>query len=153
MRWSGVRINEALTIYWSDVNDKRILIRQGKGDTQREIPLAPFPALRETLKALETLRGGKEGKLFTWTAYAILQLWLRDALVELGIPAGGRSFHSIRKWFENHLLNQMMLPAHITAQILGHTVAIQQKHYLKKLNADELEQTIQNYSENGAKKT
>jgi integrase len=31
IRWSGVHINEALTIQWSDINEKRVFVREGKG--------------------------------------------------------------------------------------------------------------------------
>ncbi len=147
LQWSGVRINEALTIHWADINEKRILIREGKGDRQREIPLSPFPELQKTIAALRVLNADSK-KLFTWTTYAKLQYRMRVAAAELKIEGKGRNFHCLRKWFENHLLNQMRMPAHIAAQILGHTVAIQQKHYLKNLSANELEQTIANYTQN-----
>lgn len=150
IQWSGVRINEALTIKWADINEKRILIREGKGDKQREIPLSPFPELQETIEKLRVLNSGE--KLFTWTTYAKLQAQMRRALADLGIQGQGRNFHCLRKWFENHLLNKMRMPAHITAQILGHTVAIQQKHYLKALNINEMEETIQSFTENARKK-
>lgn len=151
LQWSGMRINEALTIQWSDISEKRILIREGKGDRQREIPLSPFPELQKTIAALRVLNADSP-KLFTWTTYAKLQYRMRMAIEHLGIEGKGRNFHCLRKWFENYLLNQMRMPAHITAQILGHTVAIQQKHYLKILNVNEMEETISNYTENIAKK-
>lgn len=146
LAWTGVRISEALSIEWQDVNEKRILIRHGKGGSQREIPIAPFPELQNVIDDLADFQGARGGKLFYWKAYAKLELWLRNGLRELEIPGEGRNFHAIRKMFENRMLNEMKLPAHIVAQIIGHSVAVQQKYYLKALSVAEMEKTIENFT-------
>lgn len=146
LAWTGVRISEALSIDWEDISETHIFIRHGKGGYQREIPIAPFPELRTVLDELAALQGSRTGLLFYWKAYAKLELWLRRGLEDLEIKGEGRNFHSIRKMFENMLLNEMKLPAHIAAQIMGHTVAIQQKHYLKALSVEELTKTIESFS-------
>jgi integrase len=148
---TGVRIAEALSIEWQDVNESRIFVRHGKGGYQREIPLAPFPELRAVLQDLQKFNSVQtvpSGKLFYWKAYAKLELWLRKGLREMNIRGEGRNFHSIRKMFENKMLNEMKLPAHIVAQIIGHTVAVQQKHYLKALSLTELTETMANFADN-----
>jgi len=58
--YTGCRISEAMGIEWSDVNDERIVIRNGKGDKSRAVPMTPTLAeiLREWRKqqAAERLR-------------------------------------------------------------------------------------------------
>lgn len=39
LAYTGCRISEALSIRWSDVSDERIVIRQGKGDKTRAVPV------------------------------------------------------------------------------------------------------------------
>jgi integrase len=98
---TAARINEALGIHWSDISEDYILIH-GKGARDRKFPLKSFPEVQEVVRQCEEYREANKGKLFVWTSYAKLELWIRQALEALEIPGDGRNFHSIRKMRENY---------------------------------------------------
>lgn len=134
---TAIRINEALGIYWSDITEDYILIH-GKGGRDRKFPLEPFPDVQAVLRECEAYREANHGKLFVWTAYAKLELWVRQALETLEIPGNGRNFHSIRKMRENYWIKQERLPADVIAAIVGHTTKVQTEHYIQALEISEM---------------
>jgi integrase len=141
LRLTAVRIREALTVRMRDVTATYIVIH-GKGRRERKIPLAPFPQVQALVEEIRTFRGADAEKLFSWTAYAKLEKWLRDALKELGIDGNRRNFHSIRKLRENEMIIKERLPIDVVCQILGHTRAIQERHYLRLMSVEEMSAII-----------
>jgi integrase len=138
---TAVRINEALGIHWSDISEDFILIH-GKGARDRKFPLKSFPEVREIVRQCEEYREANKGKLFVWTSYAKLELWIRQALEALEIPGDGRNFHSIRKMRENYWIKQERLPSDVVAAIVGHTTRVQSEHYLQALEIQEMDAII-----------
>ncbi len=136
---TGVRIAEALSIHWSDIDERRIIIH-GKGNRQREFPLSPFPNVIALLRECAAYKEANNDKLFRWKAYAILELWIRRALEELGIKGDGRNFHSIRKRAENNWTDE--LPLQIAATLAGHSVRVQESNYLERHSVGKLEKAI-----------
>lgn len=64
LAYTGCRISEALSIRWSDVNNERIVIRHGKGDKTRAVPV---PArLSEVLKAWRKAQAQERLKAVWW---------------------------------------------------------------------------------------
>jgi len=51
-------------------------------------------------------------------------------------------YHAIRKYFENYLIDSGV-PVKVTAQLLGHTTAIQSQHYITQLSQSELRKELQ----------
>lgn len=132
---SGLRIKEALQVYKKDVFNDYLLVN-GKGSRLRKIPFESFPELGEFLKReIKT-----KDKLFPWHNDDYPHRLLASILLDLGINKKG--FHSIRKYFENKLIFKYKKNAVAVAQILGHTVAIQQKHYIEVLNIDNLNDAL-----------
>lgn len=138
---TAVRIDEAMKIYWRDITDTFIRI-DGKGGRERKFPLQPFPEVREILCQCEAFREANGGKLFVWTTYQKLELWIRQALQALDIPGERRNFHSIRKMRENIWITQERMPADVIGAIVGHTPKVQAEHYLQALKVEEMEQIL-----------
>ena len=137
---TAVRVNEAIQIYWSDIDEEKILIH-GKGNRDRPFPINAFPEIFPVLEELKQFKDTNNGKLFKWNSYAKLEKWIRDAVSELGIENKG-NFHAIRKMRENQLIQDEDLDLNIVAEILGHTKRVQEKHYLDVLGAKKLTEII-----------
>jgi len=140
---TGVRIQEALKIHWFDISDDCIEIR-GKGRRNRQFPRILFPELREILSKLRIHKERNRGKLFYWSSYAKLEKWLRDTCKDLGIYKKGKNFHSIRKYCENYLINNDDFTPYEVAEIMGHSIRVQEAHYKEVLGARRLTEKIIN---------
>lgn len=136
---TGTRITETINVRWDDINDTRILIH-GKGNKDRIFPLEPFPELKFLLKKMEPFDNGE--KLFKWISQASLQRQLSKACQKLGIYESNKNFHSIRKMRENELIILYGLDLNITAELMGHSRQVQEKHYLEKMQESVLTKKI-----------
>lgn len=132
---TGMRINEAVTIEKKDidfVND--ILTIRGKGGKNRTFPLSGrFKELKQLLLEIHE-ENYHPTKLFYWVQTETPRKQFRHALIELGVHKDGMSFHSIRKLFINRLIDDNY-PIRSAADLVGHTVRIMEKHYLKRQSA------------------
>lgn len=137
---TAVRVNEAIQVHWSDIDEEKILIH-GKGNRDRPFPINAFPEINPVLQDLEKFKEKNNGKLFRWNSYAKLEKWIRDSLKEMKIDNAG-NFHAIRKMRENQLIQDEDLDLNIVAEILGHTKRVQEKHYLEVLGAKKLTEII-----------
>jgi integrase len=133
---TAIRIGETLKLHWSDIDDRKIVV-DGKGGIEREIPLKPFPHLREVLSELQKLN---ETKVFRWKTMPRIQEMMRVTCQALDIEP--RGFHAIRKMRENEWIDENGLAPHVAAYLCGHSVAVQEKNYRKKPRAAELEKLI-----------
>jgi integrase len=135
---TGLRVGEAINIKKSDIHPTYIQIH-GKGGIDRQFPTSEdlFPELKpliEALLAFNTIGN----KLFSWTTYAKVGLRLRLACVALEIYTEGQAFHAIRKYAENSMIDDSRFDIRIVAELLGHSIRIQEKHYLQRLGADKI---------------
>ena len=135
---SGCRISEALSLKWVDVKDTYIEVL-GKGKRIRTIPLEPFEDLRNLLTEMREFRKGE--KLFE-RAGITYTIFLKNILVKLGIDSRGKNTHSFRKTRENELIHDQHFSAKLIAELLGHTEAVQKKHYLQTLQTEELNKNL-----------
>lgn len=133
---TAMRIGETLKLKWSMIDERKIIV-DGKGGVEREIPLAPFPHLREVLNELRSIN---VEKVFHWTTMPRIQEMMRRTCTALGVEP--RGFHAIRKMRENEWIDDEGLPPHVAAYLCGHSVAVQEKNYRKKPRAAELEKLI-----------
>lgn len=139
---TGMRIEESLKLTWSDIGNEAILIH-GKGGKERQFPRLLFPELEFILKNLK-VKKRKDDRLFSWTSYAKLEKKIKDTCMQLGIYEKGKSFHSIRKYCENHLINNDDFNPYEVAEIMGHTIQIQEAHYKEILGTKRLTEKIFN---------
>lgn len=136
---TGIRINEALTIYKKDVSFTRkiLKIEQGKGNRKRIFPITGrFAHLEPLLKEIVEANWHEE-KLFSWYSAKSPRLHLRKTLKKLEIYESNMSFHSLRKLFINQMIDEDY-PLRALAEIVGHSVIIMEKHYLKRRNAEQI---------------
>lgn len=138
---TAMRIGEAMKLHWFDIDTVKIVV-DGKGGIEREIPLKPFPHLREVLAELRSInfeRNAQE-KVFRWNTLPRIQEYMRETCEALKIAP--RGFHALRKMRENEWIDEEGLPPHVAAYLCGHSVAVQEKNYRKKPRAAELEKLI-----------
>jgi site-specific recombinase XerD len=130
---TGVRIAEAIALTADDIHDDHILIH-GKGNRLRKFPINPFPELRPLLRELKSNNG------FSWKNQQNPQRILKKAKTDLGIHKDA-SFHSIRKYAENKMINRGY-NINAVAQLIGHTTKVQSAHYIAQLEVEELESSL-----------
>lgn len=132
---TGLRISEALSLTSADIDDEYIRV-VGKGQYIRYIPYRAID-----FDDIELYRQ-KKGKLFK-TQRTVWQDGFTQLRTELGMTIGIRSFHSIRKYFENKLIKEKNIEPRIVAELLGHTLQIQQKHYYEIMSKNELKGSLE----------
>lgn len=127
MRYSGLRISDAIALKKSDVRDGKVFLYQAKTGHPVLIPLPDF-----VLEALDDLTD--TGEYFFWNGDCALKTriteWqerLKKIFVIAGIPTGHG--HQLRDTFAVDLL-QNGVPIETVATILGHTsIRTTEKHY------------------------
>lgn len=135
---TGLRVAEAIHIRNTDIDDEFIQIK-GKGGYIRHIPYKIL-GVADIVKKMRTTTG----RYFNYS-YQMYKNNLEEILKTAGIPDENRKFHSIRKYAENHLIKTLKLDMRIVAELLGHTLAIQQKHYYEIMSKEELKESIEDH--------
>lgn len=135
---TGLRVAEAINIRHTDIDDEFIQIK-GKGDYIRHIPykILGVTDIVDKMKATH-------GRYFK-QSYQNYKVILEQILLSAKIPAEKRKYHSIRKYAENYLIKIKKLDMRIVAELLGHTIAIQQKHYYEIMSRDELKNSLEEH--------
>jgi integrase len=137
---TGMRIEEILVQKWENVNKERIFV-DGKGEEKREIPIKPFLRLEYGIDKLRSIAPPDSKYLFGWRGKDSIARYLREAVKDLQLPATG--FHAIRKMRENEWIHVYGYPPHLAAYLCGHSLAVQEKHYLQKPTAKQLQTMIE----------
>lgn len=138
---TGVRINEALTLHWSDVDFENLLITvSGKGNNPRIVPFsvelrkhlykfkksAKFEFKFELVFATRT--GGK-------LMYDNLRRGLNTLIDHLGIEGYDGSFHAFRRCFATSYIKSGGNPL-ILQRLMGHTTLKQTNEYVQLITED-----------------
>lgn len=131
---TGLRVSEAISLSSDDFSDGWINVK-GKGGRVRQIPIPPNSELSDIVSIISTA-----DKYFYWKQAKYPHRHLLNACKKLNISTTG--FHSIRKYFENKLI-EAGANVKATADILGHTLQIQSKHYTTKSRDKTLQDTMQ----------
>lgn len=141
---TAMRIGETLKLPWSSVDERKIIV-DGKGGIEREIPIMPFPMLREVLNELRARNDAERHspKVFRWSTLPVCQRQMKATCEALGIVP--RGFHAIRKMRENEWIDEEGVPPHVAALLAGHSVAVQEASYRKKPKAAELEKLLSSW--------
>lgn len=142
-RYFGTRISETLSLKWSNINHEDIkFIRKG-GKTAR-LPYDKFDRIISWINS----QPRSNDKLFNITSQKA-GLHLKQAINSINadpninmIINDTLSFHAIRKMRENELIKLFKNEPKVVADFMGHTLAIQQKHYLTVFEADELREKL-----------
>lgn len=154
LRWSGLRISEALALEPRDVEEDgegnvRLHVRHGKGDKARRATLIDFavPTLQAWLQAHEerglpdtapvfcVLNGKRAGAPLT---RAYVDAMLKRLAVDAGLPSWKRVHaHAFRAAHATWLYRNRAPLAEIQQQ-LGHSHAVTTQAYLAKIDATEL---------------
>jgi hypothetical protein len=79
--------------------------------------------------------------LFDWRSRSTIEKYLPKAVEKLQLQASG--FHAIRKMRENEWIHVYGYPPHLAAYLCGHSLAVQEKHYLHKPTAKQLQTMIE----------
>jgi len=133
---TGLRIMEALQIQSDDIDSDFIRIR-GKGKYIRHIPYNVL-GVGEIVTKMKNTKGRYFNR--SYDTYAKI---LRKIIAILLLPGEFRNFHSIRKYAENYLIKVKGIDVRIVAELLGHTLAVQQKHYYEIMSKSELKKTLE----------
>ncbi|MCX6147130.1 MAG: hypothetical protein NTW25_07740 [Candidatus Kapabacteria bacterium] len=142
-RYFGTRISETLSLKWSNINHEDIkFIRKG-GKTAR-LPYDKFDRIINWINSqprsndkLFNITSQKAGLHLKLAIHSInndpnINMMINDTL----------SFHAIRKMRENELIKLYKNEPKVVADFMGHTLAIQQKHYLTVFESDELREKL-----------
>lgn len=149
---TGLRIGEALSLKWEDVNGFGFRIH-GKGDVERYFPIVNpednsilFPEVQELL---EILKGINKDKVFRWNSPAQPQFHLNEAMKKLGIQKRinehSRSIHTFRATAEFWWENELMLPFDVICDLAGHSMAVREGHYRKERGMKEIAKVIKHH--------
>lgn len=129
--------SEHMQLRWSDIDwDRgRFHVRKPKiehheGGGLRWVPL--FPEVRAALE--EYRHDGEFVFLRSRSHYMNLRTTFERIICRSGLVPWPKPFQNLRSSRETELLQQF--PAHVVAAWLGHTVAIQTKHYAQVTEAD-----------------
>ena len=153
MRWSGLRIRDAVTLERSRLIGDSVLLYQAKTRTPVYVPLPP-----EVVEGLRTVPAGQRPnpRYFFWSGNGLPKTavadWQRSyrrlfALAELKAPDGApkRAFpHMFRDTFAVEML-LAGVPLEQVAMLLGHkSVKITEKHYAPwvKARQEQLEASV-----------
>ncbi len=142
-RYFGTRISETLSLKWSNINHEDIKFIR-KGGKTAKLPYDKFdkivnwinfqPRDNEKLFNISSQKAGLHLRLAIQTINA-------DPNINMTIN-NSLSFHAIRKMRENELIKIYKNEPKVVADFIGHTLAIQQKHYLTIFEADELREKL-----------
>jgi len=137
IRLTGCRIDECLKLRSKDIQPEHVKI-QGKGGRERYIPLTPFPEIKEFLKEIPIQN---RDYLFQMTRENYVYHF-KTKLKSLYPNYSSFLFHSVRKARENELIDDGRLELRLVASMMGHTIQVQEQHYMKRLKPDELNKLI-----------
>lgn len=135
-RFGGLRFREAYRLTWADVlfDRKRLVVHADKtqryGKEIRVIPL--FPEIERELDEL-FLETEKE-TILTPLSESAARNAFRQIVARAGITPWARLFQNMRATRENELVEKGF-PAHVVADWLGHSSAVQTKYYLRVLDS------------------
>ncbi|MBX3044853.1 MAG: tyrosine-type recombinase/integrase [Candidatus Kapabacteria bacterium] len=131
---TGLRIQEVINLKREDLH-KDYLQVHGKGGYLRQIPVLEGSELALLVKHLKS-----KPKPIKYQITDYPHTKLVKACRALKLKA--RGFHSIRKYFENKLIDSG-INIKVAAQILGHTTQVQSKNYITKLKLSELKKELE----------
>ena len=141
MRYSGIRISDAVTLTSDRIKDGRLFLYQAKTEVPVYVPL-PKEVI-EALSACEEPSGRyfwPGGTLKTWTTE--WQARMKKVFVIAGIPGGHP--HRLRDTFSVELLAKGV-PLETVSLLLGHrSIRTTEKHYAPwvKARQDSLERAV-----------
>jgi integrase len=121
---------------WSDINEQYINIT-GKNNRPRVFPLEPFPELRALIAEMPKTHD----KVFADNV-RYFQKKLHECLHKLNLYQAGKNFHSFRKTLENDLIHNQDFDMPVVAELLGHSVDVQKRHYLEELQGAQLNEKL-----------
>jgi site-specific recombinase XerD len=133
---TGMRVAEAVNLKKNNIFDNYIVIN-GKGSIDRNFPVYQGTELYELLQVLKS-----KDKPFNFKSAKRAGDALFSLQKKLGMTLTG--YHPIRKYFENKLIDSGM-NVKATAQLLGHTTAVQSQNYITALSDAELRKTLENF--------
>jgi site-specific recombinase XerD len=124
--YTGIRRQELLNLDWTDLDfgEKTLLIRKGKGNKQRIVPLIE-PLASELWKYLQTMLPINHTPLFISSkgnrmSVTALQQFMRRYVVLLGFDKKGYSIHTLRHTYASHLAQQNVSLIKIQ-RLMGHS--------------------------------
>jgi integrase/recombinase XerD len=132
MRYTGLRVSDAVTLTTSQINGNTIVVRQAKTKVDVRIPVPDFVIvdLAKTPKQTKT-RYFWTGNGTRETVTKRYEMWIKEVFDLAGIEKGESNAmsHRLRDTFAVELL-QVNTPIERVSKLLGHrSVAITEKHY------------------------
>lgn len=119
LRWTGLRVSDALALEWEAIDGERIRIVQQKTRSLLAVPLAPEAAA--ILMEIQPDRGKRTGLVFPGIngqvrRYDRIIRTIRAGMKRAGVE--GRTIHDLRRTFATGILNRGW-PLEIVAALLG----------------------------------
>lgn len=131
--YSGCRIGEALNIKWSDIDNRKIELKNKISKKLEYVYISN--TLKEVLDKLKVINGQKE-RLFRFVDPESLTARLYRAMARLSIPRNGRNIHAIRKSYLR-MLFENNVPIQIAQKLMRHKdIRITMKHYAEITDSD-----------------
>lgn len=166
LSYSGLRISEALKLWWdvpnaplikndiykrkSIISGNKIII-DGKRAVHtkpkiREFPIDIVPALMPIINQLEEFKDVNNGKVFRWGYASKIEQTLKETIAALNLESD-RNFHTLRKTALNYWEKNLGIPAEISKYLAGHSLSTREKFYSLEPTADELVNMFDKYKQ------
>ena len=136
-RHAGLRQQEPMVLRPSsvDLENKRLFVHATKTERyknggDREVPISPILA-RELERQLEEVPSGESYLIFE-NRRKSFDSGFKRILFDAGLDKWGKTFQNMRSSCENDWVLQG-IPAHVVASWMGHSVKVQEAHYLRVL--------------------
>jgi integrase len=130
---TGARIHEALALRWENVTDTAVRFEVAKGGRSREFPIQIVPGLSETVELLRLCSTGRG--VFRWSGRSSAVHFFVPAVRAVGLSG---SFHDVRRAAINRWRTELGFGTELRSILAGNTIAVQERHYLRTLTADEI---------------
>ena len=118
---AGLRMGEALTLCFEDIDDEVLRVRQGKGNKQRMVRV--HPELAAALRVSRDFRRATGSDRIVPMSKRTYQRRFREAVARAGFP-GRITSHTLRHSFARHAIADRVPPS-VLQHALGHATCQQ----------------------------
>ena len=134
-RYGGLRRNEPFGLAKGEIDLERrtLTVFASKTESSSKGGYRTLPIFDRLYKELLPFQGVPPGEIFTSISTHNINRRFGALIKRAGFTPWARAIHNLRASFENDLV-AAGFPAHVVADWLGHTTAVQNAHYLQVMS-------------------